>query len=85
MSLIERIRNWFDLSHRWYHFTGGVTIGLGSDDEYCAAYTGIGIASALEFKDHSYGGEWDWIDWGLTVSGVAIGFGIKLLIRRMTL
>lgn len=45
---------------------------------YCA---GVIAASSLEFKDKNWGGEWDWIDWGLTVLGAALGSVTKLLIR----
>lgn len=44
-------------------------------------YAGVIAASSLEFKDKSWGGEWDWIDWGLTVLGAALGSVTKLLIR----
>lgn len=70
-------KNWFTESNRWKHFLGGLVIGLGSNSLYCAAYVGVGVASALEFKDKSWGGDWDWLDWGCTVGGVAIGYGIR--------
>lgn len=70
---------WLKESNRWKHLIGGFIIGMASDDVYCAALSGGGIASALEFKDKSWGGKWDWIDWGLTIAGVVVGF----LIGRM--
>lgn len=79
--MIKKIYNWFKESNRWKHLVGGVLIGLGADDAYCAAYASVGIAAALEFKDKAHGGKWDWIDFTLTVIGCAIGFGIRTLIR----
>ncbi len=76
---MKKVIKWLKESNRWKHLVGGCVIGLASDDAYCAALAGGGIASALEFKDKSWGGKWDWIDWGLTIAGVVVGF----LIGRM--
>lgn len=62
---------------------GGMLIGAGANNLYCAAYTGIGVATALELKDRMWGGKADIIDWGLTISGVAIGFGVRMIIKLM--
>lgn len=78
---MKKIIDWFKESHRWQHFLGGVAIGLGSPDTYCAAYTGIGVAGALEFKDMKYDGKWDWIDFSITLAGVAVGFGARMLFK----
>lgn len=73
-------------SHRWQHLIGGILIGLLSlGSWYAAALAGVGIASALEFKDRSWGGKWDWIDWIVTIAGVAIGFGISFTIKTFLL
>lgn len=74
---MKKIILWFSESNRWKHLLGGFGIGLGSNSTYCAAYAGIGVASALELKDKLHGGRWDWIDWSLTVIGVIIGFILK--------
>ena len=71
---MSTIIEWFKESNRFKHLAGGMLIGLGANSVYCAAYAGIGIAGALEFKDFLWGGKWDWIDFGLTVLGVAIGY-----------
>ena len=69
-------------SHRWQHLVGGILIGLLSlGSWYAAALAGCGTASALEFKDKSWGGKWDWIDWSCTIVGAAIGFGISFTIK----
>ncbi len=77
---MKRIIEWLKSSNRWKHVAGGIVIGLGADDNYCAAYAGIGVAAALELKDKLWGGKWDWIDFGLTVGGVVVGRLIKIAI-----
>lgn len=51
---------------------GGMLIG--ANGLYCAVYAGIGVATALELKDSM---------WGVTVGGVAIGFGVRMIIKLM--
>lgn len=78
--------NWFTESHRWQHLVGGIVIGILSlGNWYTAAVAGIGIASALEFKDNSWGGRWDWLDWIITIAGVLIGFIICFTIKTFLL
>ena len=78
--------NWFTESHRWQHLVGGIVIGILSlGNWYTAAVAGIGIASALEFKDNSWGGRWDWLDWICTIAGVLIGFIICFTIKTFLL
>lgn len=83
-NVIELIE-WIKQSNRWKHLLGGVLVGLGSNDLYCAAYSGVGVASALELKDKLWGSTIDLVDWSITLVGVAIGFGLHcaatLLIR----
>lgn len=55
-------------------------MGIGADTTYCAAYTGLIVASALEYKDKAHGGKWDWIDFGLTIAGVIVGHLIRILL-----
>lgn len=77
---MKRILEWFKESNRWKHLLGGFVIGLGTHGIYCAAYAGIGVAAALELKDKLWGGKWDWIDFGLTVGGAAVGQVVHLLL-----
>lgn len=77
-----KLLKWLETSNRYKHLIGGCLIGLGADNCYCAAYVGLGVASALEYKDKAWGGAWDWTDWICTVAGVGIGFGIHLLIKK---
>lgn len=76
-----RIIDWLKQSHRWQHFVGGVLVGIGANDLYCAAYAGIGVAGALEFKDwQSEGSRPELADFLLTVAGVAGGYGARVAI-----
>lgn len=77
---MKKIIDWLKDSHRWLHILIGLLIGFGSTSLYCAAYAGIGVAVTSELKDKLWGGIWDWIDFGLTVAGVAIGYVIHGLI-----
>lgn len=74
------IIDWFKQSNRWKHLLGGAAIGVFANSTYCAAYTGIGVAGAMEFKDYQWGGEPDWIDFSLTCVGTAIGYGARILV-----
>lgn len=77
---MRRILNWLKTSNRGKHLLGGVFIGLFANSAYCATYAGIGVASALELKDKLWGGKPDIVDWSLTVAGVAIGYGLRVVI-----
>lgn len=77
---MKKVINWLKESNRYKHILGGMAIGLISDDWYCATLAGVGIASALEYKDRAHGGSWDWIDLGLTLAGVSVGYGLRTLI-----
>ncbi len=70
---MKKIWTWILASNRWKHIGGGYIIGFGADDNYCAAYAGTGVAAALELKDKLWGGKWDWVDFVLTIAGVALG------------
>ena len=70
---MKKIISWLKESHRLTHIGGGVVIGLLSDDNYCAALAGIGVASSLELKDKLWGGKFDWVDCSLTLGGVIVG------------
>lgn len=70
---MKKLISWLRESHRLNHIGGGFIIGLLSDDNYCAALAGTGVAGALELKDKLWGGKWDWIDFGLTIAGTAAG------------
>lgn len=77
---MKKIIEWLKESNRYKHLVGGIVIGMLSDDWYCAALSGVGIASSLEYKDKAHGGVWDWTNWGLTVAGVIVGYGLRWMI-----
>lgn len=77
------IINWFKQSHRWQHLVGGMLVGLGANDIYCAVYVGLCVAGALEFKDYQTGGKPELFDFCLTLAGVQIGFAIRLCITKL--
>lgn len=72
---MKKMIAWLRESNRWKHLVGGGMIGFASDDAWCA--TLAGVASALEYKHWAHAGAWDWIDWGLTVSGGIVVYGSK--------
>lgn len=80
---MNKFIDWFKASNRWKHLLGGVLIGIGANDVYCAAYAGIGVASALELKDKLWGGKPDFIDWALTVVGVAAGYAARFGVLQL--
>ena len=59
---MKNVIEWIKQSNRWKHLLGGVLVGLGSSDLYCAVYSGVGIASALELKDKLWGSTIDIVD-----------------------
>lgn len=77
---MKKIIEWLLASNRLKHIVGGVLIGVGANDWYCAEYAGIGVAGAMELKDYLWGGKPDWIDFSLTVLGVNIGYGLRTLV-----
>lgn len=79
---MRRILDWLLASNRWKHLTGGYIIGLGADDTYCAVYSGVGVAGALEFKDWQWGGKPDIVDFLMTCVGVALGFLTRKFILK---
>lgn len=79
---MKRIIAWFKHSNRYKHLGLGCLVGLGADSWYCAAYVGASVAGAMEFKDRAHGCKWDWIDFGLTVTGVMAGYTVRFLIIK---
>lgn len=77
---MRKFFTWISSSNRLLHIGGGIGIGFCADDDYCAAYAGIGVAAALELKDKLWGGKPDWVDFTLTVAGVAVGRLIRIAV-----
>mgnify|MGYP006898257684 CR=1 FL=1 len=72
--------NWFKQSNRWKHLLYGFLVSIIAG----FAFT-CGAAAGMEFKDKQAGGEWDWIDFGLTVAGALAGAAIRYWILNVTL
>lgn len=77
---MRKLFTWLKESNRYKHLLGGIAIGVFANSLYCAAYAGIGVATALELKDKMWGGKFDLIDLSLTIAGVAIGYGVRIMI-----
>lgn len=77
---MRKLFKWLKESNRYKHLLGGIAIGAFANSLYCAAYAGVGVATALELKDKLWGGKFDFVDLSLTLSGVAIGYGVRIMI-----
>ena len=77
---MRKLFKWLKESDRYKHLLGGIAIGAFANSLYCAAYAGVGVATALELKDKMWGGKFDIVDLSLTLSGVAIGYGVRIMI-----
>nr|DAQ42757.1 MAG TPA: putative periplasmic lipoprotein [Caudoviricetes sp.] len=77
---MEKLFTWLKESDRYKHLLGGIAIGAFANSFYCASYAGIGVATALELKDKMWGGKFDLVDLSLTLAGVAIGYGVRIMI-----
>ena len=77
---MRKLFTWLKESNRYKHMLGGIAIGAFANSLYCAAYAGIGVATALELKDKLWGGKFDFVDLSLTLAGVAIGYGVRIMI-----
>ena len=77
---MRKLFKWLKESNRNKHLLGGIAIGAFANSLYCAAYAGIGVATALELKDKLWGGKFDLVDLSLTLAGVAIGYGVRIMI-----
>ena len=77
---MRKLFTWIKESNRYKHLLGGIAIGAFANSLYCAAYAGVGVATALELKDKMWGGKFDIVDLSLTLAGVAIGYGVRIMI-----
>ena len=77
---MRKLFKWLKESDRYKHLLGGIAIGAFANSLYCAAYAGVGVATALELKDKLWGGKFDLVDLSLTLAGVAVGYGVRIMI-----
>lgn len=82
-QIIKAIISWLSESNRYLHLLCGFALGLLSIGWYCALLASVSTAAALEYKDFMYHGKqttaWDWIDFGLTIAGAVLGYGVIAL------
>jgi hypothetical protein len=80
---MKKLIDWLLSSNRYKHLGLGFVYGLGANDTYCAAYGGVGVSLALEWKDGQWGGKPDWVDALLTFVGVMAGYGARYLVLQI--
>lgn len=92
--MFEKIKEWWNSSHRKQHYELGVVIGLCANDLHSAGYLGVCVGGSLEFKDCQYNNDdkpikywdwsaWDWTDFLLTFAGVMTGYTIRYLFLKL--
>lgn len=60
--------SWFNESNRDKHFFFAIPIGF-----FLTILCVLGVATGMEFKDKTWGGKWDWLDWCSTMLGGLLG------------
>lgn len=76
---MKKLIDWLLSSNRYKHLGLGFVYGLGANGWYCAAYGGLGVSLALEWKDGQWGGKPDLVDAALTFAGVMAGYASRTL------
>ena len=66
---------WITESNRTKHFLYAIPIGL-----VFTILCVLGLAAGMEFKDKSWGGKWDWLDFLATMLGGLVGQMMQILI-----
>lgn len=66
---------WLLKSNRLKHFIFAIPIGF-----VFTILCVLGCASGMEFKDKSWGGKWDWLDWAATMLGGLVGQVMQLVL-----
>lgn len=67
--------SWITESNRLKHLIFAIPIGF-----IFTILCVLGCASGMEFKDKSWGGKWDWLDWLATMIGGVIGQALQCLL-----
>lgn len=60
--------SWITESNRQKHFKYAILCGFVGTFLFT-----LGVAMGMEYKDHVYGGKWDWLDIAATVLGGLVG------------
>lgn len=66
---MKKILHFFATSNHFWHLLGGFVVGFLIFNPYYSFQVSLVAASCLEFKDVQHGGDWDWVDWALTIVG----------------
>lgn len=77
---MKKILHFFATSNHFWHLLGGFVVGLVTFNPFYAIQSAAIAASCLELKDHLHGGDWDWVDWTLTVVGGVMAAALYLFI-----
>ena len=72
--------NWLTKSNRWKHLAGGALIGAACCGWWDAAVAAGCTGGAMEWKDKSWHGVWDWADFDCTLAGGIIGHAVHALV-----
>lgn len=68
-------------SNRYKHLIGGFIIGIIINSVFDGIIATSAVGGALEFKDKSWGGKWDWIDLLFTILGGVLGQLVRQLLN----
>lgn len=66
--------SWFTESNREKHFFYAILCGFVGTILFA-----VGVAMGMEFKDHSNGGKWDWLDVAATTLGGLVGQALQII------
>lgn len=70
--------SWITESNRQKHFKYAILCGFVGTFLFA-----LGVAMGMEFKDHQYGGKWDWLDIAASVLGGLIGQVIQVIVLTL--
>lgn len=66
--------SWITESNRQKHFKYAILCGFVGTFLFA-----LGVAMGMEYKNHAYGGKWDWLDIAATVLGGLVGQILQIL------
>ena len=75
-----KLYEWLTASNRWKHLLCGAVIGAVCLCLWDALVASGCTGGAMEWKDKSWHGVWNWSDFGCTLAGGIIGHGLHALV-----